>query len=191
MSPAARRRRGEHAPRAHSRRDIGVAVAGSVAVVAATLLLIWLLRPGSASALSPGTGGLLHRQPRVGWVLFIATALVGLAAWWIWRNESRLRNKPAFTAVASALIIVGAVTVSLLWPKGILRHYASTPSITPPVTTPVTVPPTTAAPPTTASKSSPTTASKSSPTTHPSTSASTAPPTSAAGKPPTSTTQPR
>lgn len=182
MSPAARRRRGEHAPHVHSRREIATAVGGSVAVVAVTLLLIWMLRPGSASAFSPGSGGILHRQPRVGWVLFIAAGVLGLAAWWIWRSESRLRNKPGFTAVASAVIIVGAVAVSLLWPKGILRHYASTPKLTPPVTTPATTPVT--VPRSTAPKAPTTTRPNPTPTatatTRPAVPTSTAPSTTAA-----------
>lgn len=142
MSPAARRRRGEHAPKVHTRRDVALAVGGSAVVVGSTLLLIWLMRPGSANTFTPGSGGLVHRQPRVAWLVFATVSAIALLAWWIWRPESRVRNRRGAMAAAGALVVAAAVAGSLLWPKGILRHYASTPPITtPPITTKPTAPP--------------------------------------------------
>lgn len=138
MSPS--RRRGRHQPVVHRvRGEVAVAVAGSAAVVLGTILLIWLLRPGSSSDFTGGGGGLLHRQPRMGWLVFVTlAALIGIVAW-VRRPRTRPGNERVAGAVATVVVVVAAVLAAVLWPHGILRHYQSlTPITTPPITTPTT-----------------------------------------------------
>jgi hypothetical protein len=99
------------------------AVCGAAAVVIGTLLLIWLMRPGNA--VTPGSGGLIHRQPRVSWLVFFALVALISAIVWITRSR-RFREHPRVpVAIASVVVILLAIVAGLAWPSGIERHYVS------------------------------------------------------------------
>jgi len=137
MSP--RRPRGvQHVP-THSRREVTQAVVGPIVVVVLTLLLIWMMRPGSVT---PGTGGLLHRQPRAGWL--VAAALVALVAlaWAVWRPGSTVRQRPLVTATGTVGVLLLAVIGAVVWPGGLLHHYQSEPTLPTPTSSPISVAPT-------------------------------------------------
>ena len=65
MSPARSKR--QPVPHRYSRAEIVKAVGVGAGIVAATALLIWLMRPGPAGI--PATGGLMNRQPRASWLV--------------------------------------------------------------------------------------------------------------------------
>lgn len=123
-----RRARRIPVPRRRARREVVLAVGLSVAVVAGTALLVWLLRPGSAA--TPGTGGLAHRQPRVTWLVVLSVAAALSATAWILRPRSRLRARRRI-AVPAALVVVAAGTVGagFAWPSGLLRHPIAPPDL--------------------------------------------------------------
>lgn len=111
-------------PQTRSRAEVITAVAGAVAVVGGTLLLVWLLRPGTG----PGTGGLVHRQPRATWLILLTAGAAAAAVWWTRRTRSRLAaRRPAALAAAMVLVGIAAVAGGLLWPGGLLRHVNSIP----------------------------------------------------------------
>ena len=62
-------------PHRRNRADIVKAVGVAAAIVLATALLIWLLRPGPAGI--PATGGVMNRQPRASWLIVGALAVGG------------------------------------------------------------------------------------------------------------------
>jgi hypothetical protein len=106
---------------------------GATAVVVFTALAIWMLRPGDP--LTPGTGGLAHRQPRATWLVAGAIVAVIIAVVAIPRSRRLRRRANAAVPVAVAVLLVGAVVAGVLWPSGLLRHYAkvaSTPAVTSP-----------------------------------------------------------
>ncbi len=166
MSPNRARGRRKPVPHTHSRREIATAVAGSAAVVLVTALLIWLLRPGSA--LTPGSGGLAHRQPRMSWLVVLTIiAIIVLVAYV--RNARRWRERlVVVTAGGLFVILVADVAATALWPGGLLRHYTST------------VPPTNITIPTTTTTKANTTTTKPG-TTAPSTATTTIPTTTSTG----------
>jgi CDP-diglyceride synthetase len=121
VSPSRARARRATAKRTRSRQEIVTAAVGAVAVVAVTALAIWAMRPGSAIA---GTGGIAHRQPRATWLVVGAIALAIGVTWYV-RKSRRWQRSDAANAIALVVIVVGAVLIGILWPKGLLRHYAS------------------------------------------------------------------
>jgi hypothetical protein len=119
-SPGARQRRRRQqyqAPR--TRAELAVAVGASVAIVGATALMIWLLRPG----------GLADRQPRSSWLVG-GGIIAAIVAVYVLRPSSRLKvdRKIALPASLGGILVV-AVVLGIAWPGGLLRH-------TPPVVTP-------------------------------------------------------
>jgi hypothetical protein len=154
MSPS--RTRGQYV-RVRPRSEVYVAIAVASGIVIGTALLIWLMRPGTSGA--PGTGGVFTRQPRLTWLIVITLLTIGGVIWYVLSRHKRWRfGEWGTIAIASGVVVVIAVIVAIIWPGGIVKHYASVPSITPPTsaTTPATnatpttkVPPTTAATPTT------------------------------------------
>jgi hypothetical protein len=113
-------------------RERRIAVFGAVAVVATTVLAVWLLRPGGfhPAGLS---GGLANRQPRATWLVVLAlAALVGAFAFF----RTRRRPGGAFNrrglAAAGVAILVAAVAAGFVWPAGLLRSYVAPEPFVPP-----------------------------------------------------------
>jgi hypothetical protein len=153
MSPS--RPRGQYV-RVRPRSELYVAIAASAGIVLGTALLIWLMRPGTTGV--AGTGGLFTRQPRLTWLIVVTLLAIGGVIWYVLSRHKRWRfGEWGTIAIASGVIVVIAVIVGIFWPGGIVKHYASIPSInTPPPTTPAATTPTTKPTPTT--KATPTTA---------------------------------
>jgi hypothetical protein len=136
MSPSRTRRKA--VPRRRSRRELLTAIGGAVAVVLATALLIWLMRPGTPGV--EGTGGLASRQPRAAWL--VALTLIALVAfsWWAIRRQESWRGKFVIVLVVGWVILgLLAVLAGILWPGGLLRHTEPVPEAPDP--TDVTLPP--------------------------------------------------
>ena len=159
MSPARTRKAVVHT---RDRSEVVVAAVAGVGIVLATILLIWLMRPGPPAA--PGGGGLFNRQPRITWLMLLSIGAGIAGPFWVLRGRHRPRRVSGLVAVILVWVAValGATLVAIFWPDGILRHYISlpkplkqneTPTTTPTPTTQVTG--TTKATPTT--KGSPTT----------------------------------
>jgi hypothetical protein len=99
-----------------------VAVLGATAVVVCTAIAIWMLRPGS---LTPGTGGIAHRQPRATWL--VAGTVVAIVAGVAYVLRSRRWRRHLVPAIAAVVVgsLVLAVVVGALWPSGLLHQYRS------------------------------------------------------------------
>ena len=121
-----RRRRSQHAVPLHTRGEVAVAVAGSAAVVLGTALLIWLMRPGPS--FSVGTGGILHRQPRAGWLIVLTLAALASVAWFAVRPGSRVRRRTFVASSAGSGVLAVAVATAVLWPHGLIHHYIPAPT---------------------------------------------------------------
>jgi amino acid transporter len=151
MTPTKTKTRKPVATLGRPRSEILVAIAVAAGIVLATVLIVWLIRPGKPGTV--GTGGLLSRQPRVTmWVVLTAAALA-LAIWWVLRGAHRPRRVSSRVAVIVAIVVVlvVAVAAAIFWPDGLVRHYpskpktdTSTPDTSPSISAPVkTTPPTT------------------------------------------------
>ena len=115
-------------PQKRNRAEVLAAAGGVVAVLVATLVIVWLLRPGPL----PGTGGLAHRQPRATWLLVLSGAAAIGAVAWIRGSRSRIARRPRVAIPgALALVAVAAVAAGTLWPGGLLRHPPSLPDLSP------------------------------------------------------------
>jgi hypothetical protein len=123
MSPTKTRK--PTAVRAHPRSEIVVAVLVAVGIVLATLLLVWLLRPGEPGV--PGGGGLLARQPRATLWVVLGVALLAFGIWWVLNGRRRPKrvNKRTAVTVTAAVVIVLIVLAGIFWPGGLLRQYPS------------------------------------------------------------------
>jgi hypothetical protein len=132
-----------------------IAIAVAVGIVIGTALLIWLMRPGATG--TTGTGGLFTRQPRLTLLVVVTLLAIGGVIWYVLSRHKRWRfGEWGTIAIASAVVVVIAVIVGIIWPGGIVKHYTSFPKVTPtPATTPATTPTTNATPTT---KATPTTA---------------------------------
>jgi multisubunit Na+/H+ antiporter MnhB subunit len=128
-SPGARqRRRRQQYQSPRTRREIAAAVLVGVGIVAATALLIWMLRPG----------GIADRQPRSSWVFGGAFLAIALACYLILRPSSRVRfDRRIALAGSVGVILLVTLVAAIAWPHGLLRH---TPKLPPFATTP-TAPP--------------------------------------------------
>jgi peptidoglycan biosynthesis protein MviN/MurJ (putative lipid II flippase) len=153
MSPS--RSRGQYVP-VRPRSEVYVAVAVAAGIVIGTALLIWLMRPNDSGV--PGTGGLFTRQPRVTLLVIVTLLAIGSVIWYVLsRRKSWRFGEWGTIAIASGVIVVGAVILGIFWPGGVVRHYTSFPNIpSTPTTTPATTPTTSKPKPTT--KPTPTTA---------------------------------
>jgi magnesium-transporting ATPase (P-type) len=169
MSPPRTRQRQQFVP-SRPRAEVITAVAVAVAIVAGTLLLIWLMRPGKVGV--PGGGGLLSRQSRMTILLVLtAAALLGVFFWVRSgrRRPKRLGQRGAIIA-GSAVVIVLAILGGIFWPGGVVRHWPNQPKIAnTPATNPISVPSTTPA------TAAPSTTAKTGTTVKPATSSSTPP----------------
>jgi len=121
-SPGARqRRRRQQYQSPRTRREIATASLVAVAIVGATALLIWMLRPG----------GIADRQPRSSWLLGLACIAVAVACYVILRPRSRVRADRRL-ALGGALggIVVVTLVAAIAWPGGLLRHTPKQPTFT-------------------------------------------------------------
>jgi hypothetical protein len=161
VSPSRSRRQAPQR-RQYSQREIVIAVLGALAVVVFTVFAIWIMRPGDS--LTPGTGGLAHRQPRATWLVVGALVFVIVGLVLIFRMPKARRRSTALVPAVVIVAVVGSIAAGFLWPGGLQRHYQSLkapdiPATTTPRptgttgetgTTTATTPPTTGAAPTTA-----------------------------------------
>ncbi len=147
MSPSRSRK---PVARLRPRSEVFVAVAVAAGIVLGTLLLIWLLRPGTAG--DDSTGGLMTRQSRVWLLVVLAVAAAAALVAWLLRGRRRPKKLAARVSVPVALVAVaaGAVVAGIFWPGGLVHHWppqpnfdTQTPETTPP---PVTSPPATTRP---------------------------------------------
>ncbi len=148
-SPGARQRsRREQYRQPRSRRELVTAVAVGAGIVAGTVFMIWILRPG----------GVADRQPRASWLIGLAIAAVLTAAYAVLRPASKIRrDRRVVLGVWVVAIAAVAVVAAMVWPDGIVR------TITPPPTFATT--PTTKAGATTTTKAAATTTAGGTPTT--------------------------
>jgi hypothetical protein len=148
MSPS--RSRGQYVP-VRPRSEIYIAIAVASGIVLGTALLIWLMRPGTSGV--AGTGGLFTRQARLTWLIVVTLLAIGGVIWYVLSRRRRWRfGEWGTIAIASGVVVLIAVIVSIIWPGGIVRHYSSPKAPTPaPAVTPTTIAtPTTRPTPTTA-----------------------------------------
>jgi hypothetical protein len=131
-SPGARqRRRRQQYQTPRTRREVATAVAAAVGIVAATSLMIWLLRPG----------GLADRQPRSSWLVGLALLAALFAGYAILRPGTRVKvdRRIALSGSLAAIVVI-AGAVGIRWPGGIVRHTPKAQSFTTtPTNPPVTV----------------------------------------------------
>ncbi len=128
-----------------------VAVLVGVGIVAATVLLIWLLRPKSADG-TPGTGGLFTRQPRFIILLVLTVIVLACVIAYLQRGRHRPKNVKMATwlPIATIVVVALAIVAGIFWPGGIIHHWPPQPKAETTDTTPATSEPTT--PPTTAAQ---------------------------------------
>jgi hypothetical protein len=142
MSPSSSRRR-QPLPQHRDRGELVKAVLVSAAIVAATAVVVWLLRPGPAGV--PATGGVMNRQPRASWLVVGTLGAGGVAAYWVLHRKNRNKRRTRATlTIAFAGILVAAIVLGFVWPGGLLRH-----DVAPPTAEPTTTPTTTPTTPTT------------------------------------------
>jgi hypothetical protein len=171
MSPSRSRK---PVARARPRSEVTAAVLVGSGIVAATVALVWALRPGPPGV--PGQGGLLARQPRA--TLLAVLGVLALAAGWYWvrrgrRVPRRLRGRAGVAAVGF-VVLAGAVAAGIAWPGGLVRHWPKRPKpFLPPAVTTLSTPTTGSAPTTAPGGTTATTAPASGTTTAGSTTATT------------------
>jgi multisubunit Na+/H+ antiporter MnhB subunit len=114
-SPGARqRRRRQQYQTPRTRRELATAIAAGASIVAATALMIWLLRPG----------GLADRQPRSSWLVGLTLIAVAIACYVVLRRDSKVKEANRRVALAGSIAVIALVAVlaGIFWPKGIIRH---------------------------------------------------------------------
>lgn len=130
-APRSRRLRNQSAPTTRTRRELVTAIGGATGVVLSTAVLVWAMRPGNFTA---GTGGIIHRQPRVS--LWLAATAIGLATavWMVRRPDAKFRQPVRVLALSAGGVVVVAIVVMATWHKNLLRTYTPPPTL-PPITT--------------------------------------------------------
>ena len=121
-SPGARqRRRRQQYQTPRTRRELGTAIAAGAIIVVGTALMIWLLRPG----------GLADRQPRSSWLVGLTVIAVAAACFVVLRRDSKVKeaNRRVALAGSFAAIALVAVLAGVFWPKGIVRHTPTIPTL--------------------------------------------------------------
>ena len=133
-APRRRRLRNQVVPTTIPRRQRFIAIGGSALIVLVTVVLIWAMRPGS---FTPGSGGIIHRQPRATWWVIATIAAIAFSVWLIRRPTAAWKKPKLVIGICAALIVAGAPLAAAKWPGGgILRHYptfATEPKTTPSV----------------------------------------------------------
>jgi hypothetical protein len=131
-SPGARqRRRRQQYQTPRDRRELVTAIGAGVAIVLATVLMIWLLRPG----------GLADRQPRSSWLVGIVVMASVLAVYTILRPASKVKiSRNVALGGSFGVIVVGAVLGGVFWPGGVVRHTPTIATIPSGTTAALTVP---------------------------------------------------
>jgi hypothetical protein len=129
MSPSSSTRNRKPVAKLRETREVVTAVLVGVGIVLATLVLIWLLRPGKRGV--PGTGGLMVRQPRASLLVVLAAGALVWMVLWLLRGYRRPRRwPPARTIpVGVVLVVAGAVAAGILWPGGLVRHWPGRPDL--------------------------------------------------------------
>ncbi len=147
--------------RVRPRAEVIIAVAAAVAIVAGTVLVIWLMRPGAPGV--PGGGGLLSRQSRVTLFGVLTAAALAIGIWWVLngrRRPRRVRSRIA-VGVTAAVVAGAAIAAAVLWPGGLIRHWPKqikqVENPVPPVRTPTSAASKPSTPGTTAKASTPAT----------------------------------
>jgi hypothetical protein len=109
--------------RTRPRAEVIAAAAAAVAIVAGTVLLIWLMRPGQPGV--PGGGGLLSRQSRATLLGVLTAAALAIGIWWALNGRRRPRRvQPRIAVGVTAAVLVGAaIAAGVLWPDGLIRHW--------------------------------------------------------------------
>ncbi len=126
-APRSRRLRNQAAPVIVAKRDRAIAVGGSLAMVAFTALLIWMMRPGQPFV--PGTGGLITRQPRASWLVVAVVGAIGFSYWLVKRPTAKWKRPMLVAGICTAAIVILAPLVATQWGEsGILRHYTTQPT---------------------------------------------------------------
>src|SRR5262245_22542506 len=121
MSPKTATRRKQPVPKMRERREVMIAVGGAVAIVAGTILLIWLMRPGAAG--TEGTGGILNRQPRASWLVGVTLVAAIAFLWWALSKQRDWRGKFIILFLGGWVLLgLAALLAGILWPGGLLRH---------------------------------------------------------------------
>jgi hypothetical protein len=117
------------APKVRERAEILKAVGAAAAVVVGTAILVWMLRPGPSDRFDDGGGGILSRQPRVGWLVTLTILALGGFVWWVFTRPRRQRQR--LLAIGCVMILVVAVLAGFFWPGGLLRQYQTIPEFDP------------------------------------------------------------
>ncbi len=130
-APRSRRLRNQSAPNTRTRRELLTAIGGVAGVLLSTAVLVWAMRPGN---FNPGTGGIIHRQPRV--TLWLAATVIALATavWMVLRPDAKVREPVRTLAISAGGVVVVAVVVMATWHSSLLRDYTPPPTL-PPLTT--------------------------------------------------------
>ena len=142
-APRSRRLRNQTAPVVHTRREMTIAIGGSVLVVIATVILVWAMRPGPTTSLTPGSGGIIHRQTKASLWLLVTVLAIGLVSWSILRPESKVRNRTRAALLGITGVVVAAVVVMAVWHDNLVRDYSVPTVPTVPTSVPASVPSTT------------------------------------------------
>ncbi len=125
---------------ARPRAEVYTAVAVGASIVVGTILLIWLMRPGTRGV--PGGGGLLNRQPRMVILALLGAAVATALSLAFVRSRRRphLGSREAI-ALGTGIAVVLAVVGGIFWPGGVIRHWPKQPTLAnTPATTPSSVP---------------------------------------------------
>jgi hypothetical protein len=126
MSPARSKR--QVVPHRRSRAEIVKAVGVGVGIVAATALVVWLMRPGPSGI--PATGGLMNRQPRASWLVGSGVGIAAIATWFILHGSRRTRARAkVLLPVSFGVVLAATVGGGFVWPGGLLRHDVAPPPV--------------------------------------------------------------
>jgi hypothetical protein len=130
-SPGARqRRRRQQYQSPRTRAELVAAVGAAVGIVAATALMIWLLRPG----------GLADRQPRSSWLVGVVLIAGAILCFEVLRPKTPVKKLSRQVSLGGGfgIIAVAAVVAGVFWPHGLLRHTPSNQFPTVPTANPLT-----------------------------------------------------
>lgn len=110
------------------RREVVITVLVVVGITAATVLMIWLLRPES----KPGAndGGILTRQARIAWYLVILASVFAVVYALGRRITRRRRGGGWMVAIVGTAAF--AVVLGLVWPGGLVVPQPKAPTPPPP-----------------------------------------------------------
>jgi cytochrome bd-type quinol oxidase subunit 2 len=120
------------------RSEIVKAVGGAAAVVLATALLVWLIRPRGKDV--SDRGGLLTRQPRMAWLVVLGIIAAAFVVRWVLRNRRTRSRRKVLIPIVLIVVLVFTTIAGFAWPGGVIHHYPAA-AKAPTNTTPATSPP--------------------------------------------------